>query len=241
MVRTPYYDKNGTKKGAWSEDEDTKLRAYIEANGHGNWRELPKLAGLSRCGKSCRLRWVNYLRPSVKRGNYTNEEEETIINLHNSLGRKWAMIAAKLPGRSDNEIKNYWHTHLRKRSKQIYSNDGPPNLETGERNKDIKISDAKGKVKSDILIEVLSSTASSVADIKQSSSSTSNSSYDVATTSGSSLLSNDESFEDFWTKPFLPDDTTTSNGWMSSMFIENIYYSFSSYDHEMIIVDDHLW
>ncbi|KEH16942.1 myb transcription factor, partial [Medicago truncatula] len=117
MVRAPFYDKNGVKKGAWSRDEDTRLSDYIQKHGHSNWRQLPKLAGLLRCGKSCRLRWLNYLKPNLKHGNYTSEEEEIIIKLHYQLGNKWSLIAEKLPGRTDHEIKNYWHSYLKTCSK----------------------------------------------------------------------------------------------------------------------------
>ncbi|KAG0483899.1 hypothetical protein HPP92_011983 [Vanilla planifolia] len=115
MGRAPCCDKNGLKKGPWTPEEDQKLIDYIEKHGQGSWRTLPKNAGLARCGKSCRLRWTNYLRPDIKRGRFSFEEEETIIQLHAILGNKWSAIAARLPGRTDNEIKNYWNTHIRKR------------------------------------------------------------------------------------------------------------------------------
>ncbi|GFP83965.1 transcription factor myb39 [Phtheirospermum japonicum] len=115
MGRAPCCDKSGLKKGPWTPEEDQKLIDYIQKNGYGNWRTLPKNAGLQRCGKSCRLRWTNYLRPDIKRGRFSFEEEETIIQLHSVLGNKWSAIAARLPGRTDNEIKNYWNTHIRKR------------------------------------------------------------------------------------------------------------------------------
>ncbi|XP_072988169.1 myb-related protein Zm1-like [Typha latifolia] len=113
--RAPCCAKIGLNKGSWTPEEDMRLVAYIQKHGHANWRALPKLAGLLRCGKSCRLRWINYLRPDIKRGNFTLEEEETIVKLHNLLGNKWSKIAACLPGRTDNEIKNVWNTHLKKR------------------------------------------------------------------------------------------------------------------------------
>nr|AGS49156.1 MYB34 protein [Eruca vesicaria subsp. sativa] len=118
MGRTPCCKEEGIKKGAWTPEEDQKLIAYIQRHGEGGWRTLPEKAGLKRCGKSCRLRWANYLRPDIKRGEFTPEEDDTIIKLHALKGNKWAAIATHLAGRTDNEIKNYWNTNLKKRLKQ---------------------------------------------------------------------------------------------------------------------------
>ncbi|KAG6658672.1 myb-related protein 308-like [Carya illinoinensis] len=115
MGRSPCCQKEHTNKGAWTKEEDELLINYIKVHGEGCWRSLPKAAGLPRCGKSCRLRWINYLRPDLKRGNFTDEEDELIIHLHNLLGNKWSLIAARLPGRTDNEIKNYWNTHIKRK------------------------------------------------------------------------------------------------------------------------------
>uniref|UniRef100_M1C930 Transcription factor n=1 Tax=Solanum tuberosum TaxID=4113 RepID=M1C930_SOLTU len=115
MGRSPCCEKVGLKKGPWTPEEDQKLMDYIEKNGCGSWRALPTKAGLKRCGKSCRLRWINYLRPDIKRGKFSLQEEQTIIQLHALLGNRWSAIATHLANRTDNEIKNYWNTHLKKR------------------------------------------------------------------------------------------------------------------------------
>ncbi|KAK7391411.1 hypothetical protein VNO78_19827 [Psophocarpus tetragonolobus] len=110
-------------RGPWSAEEDKVLMNYVQVHGEGKWRELSKRAGLKRCGKSCRLRWLNYLKPDIKRGNITSDEEELIIRLHKLLGNRWSLIAGRLPGRTDNEIKNYWNTYLRKKVEQKHEHD----------------------------------------------------------------------------------------------------------------------
>ncbi|XP_050367638.1 transcription repressor MYB5 [Argentina anserina] len=113
--KTPCCVKVGLKRGPWTPEEDELLANYINKEGEGHWRTLPKRAGLLRCGKSCRLRWMNYLRPSVKRGQIASDEEDLILRLHRLLGNRWSLIAGRIPGRTDNEIKNYWNTHLSKK------------------------------------------------------------------------------------------------------------------------------
>ncbi|XVF35112.1 hypothetical protein REPUB_Repub18cG0116600 [Reevesia pubescens] len=115
MGRSPCCSKEGLNRGTWTAHEDKILTDYIKSHGEGKWRNLPKIAGLKRCGKSCRLRWLNYLRPDIKRGNISADEEELIIRLHKLLGNRWSLIAGRLPGRTDNEIKNYWNTNLGKK------------------------------------------------------------------------------------------------------------------------------
>ncbi|XP_043703858.1 transcription factor MYB1-like [Telopea speciosissima] len=115
MGRSPCCAKVGLNRGPWSVHEDQILTSYIKTHGEGKWRNLPQKAGLRRCGKSCRLRWLNYLRPDIKRGNISKEEEELIIRLHKLLGNRWSLIAGRLPGRTDNEIKNYWNTNMSKK------------------------------------------------------------------------------------------------------------------------------
>ncbi|GFP78868.1 transcription factor rax3 [Phtheirospermum japonicum] len=116
MGRAPCCDKANVKRGPWSPDEDHTLKSYIEKHGTGgNWIALPHKIGLKRCGKSCRLRWLNYLRPNIKHGGFTEDEDNLICSLYISIGSRWSIIAAQLPGRTDNDIKNYWNTRLRKK------------------------------------------------------------------------------------------------------------------------------
>ncbi|KAH7656892.1 myb proto-oncogene protein plant protein [Dioscorea alata] len=110
--------KEETRKGPWTEQEDMQLVCYVSLFGERRWDFLAKVSGLNRTGKSCRLRWVNYLHPGLKRGRMTPHEERLVLELHSRWGNRWSRIARKLPGRTDNEIKNYWRTHMRKKAQE---------------------------------------------------------------------------------------------------------------------------
>lgn len=112
-------DVMGLKRGPWTVEEDLSLMNYVASHGEGRWNSLARSAGLRRTGKSCRLRWLNYLRPDVRRGNITLEEQLLILDLHSRWGNRWSKIAQYLPGRTDNEIKNYWRTRVQKHAKQL--------------------------------------------------------------------------------------------------------------------------
>ncbi|GAV71182.1 Myb_DNA-binding domain-containing protein [Cephalotus follicularis] len=236
MARKPCCDKSGLKKGTWTQEEDRKLMAYVTRYGSWNWRQLPKYAGLSRCGKSCRLRWMNYLRPNIKRGNYTKEEEDTIIRLHDSLGNRWSAIAAQLPGRSDNEIKNHWHATLKKRVSEN------PASKNGAKQKSCDPTQQKTNQESDshpnnnhqinpsespILHSSSSSSPQQISSDQPSSTTTDT----VAETSTESIIIDDISFfgayeetrGNFWTEPFLD-----YNSYMTNDFLA------PSIDHEYI-------
>ncbi|XP_024200395.1 LOW QUALITY PROTEIN: transcription factor MYB101-like [Rosa chinensis] len=121
----------GLKKGPWTAVEDQIPMEYVSKQGEGNWNSVQWNSGLKRCGKSCRLRWwANHLRPNLKKGAFTPEEERLILELHAKYGNmKWARMASQLPGRTDNEIKNYWNTRVKKRLRKglsLYPHDINP-------------------------------------------------------------------------------------------------------------------
>ncbi|KAI3824266.1 hypothetical protein L1987_05717 [Smallanthus sonchifolius] len=245
MVKPSKFDKKGVKKGAWSEEEDEKLRAYIQRYGHWNWSLLPKFAGLSRSGKSCRLRWVNYLRPDMKHGNFTKEEDDIIVHLHTMLGNKWSAIAAKLPGRSDNKIKNRWNTHLKKRAHDDHTvletdHHGttmqPADHANQKENPEVKLQ-KKGAL---ILAQVSSDSPSCSTRTELSSCWFSGS--DCGVSKNVALQTSDYQLaEDFWTEHFLEDITSSVDSIMSPLNVVDDLIGQSSCKEMMMMNDEYSW
>ncbi|XP_020583081.1 myb-related protein MYBAS1-like isoform X2 [Phalaenopsis equestris] len=113
------------RKGPWTEQEDLQLVCFVSLFGERRWDFIAKVSGLNRTGKSCRLRWFNYLQPGLKHGRMTPQEESLIVELHSEWGNRWSRIARRLPGRTDNEIKNYWRTHMRKMAQERKTKSSP--------------------------------------------------------------------------------------------------------------------
>ncbi|GMY14825.1 transcription factor MYB27-like [Fagus crenata] len=121
------------RKGPWHEEEDKLLSTFVTLMGERRWDSIAKASGLKRSGKSCRFRWLNYLRPDLKHGHISMEEEHIILRLHELWGNKWSKIARRLPGRTDNEIKNYWRAHLRKKAQAQHEGNFHCKLNNGEK------------------------------------------------------------------------------------------------------------
>ncbi|KAA8540246.1 hypothetical protein F0562_024191 [Nyssa sinensis] len=143
-LMVPITNKSSKKefnRGAWTAEEDRKLADVIQIHGAKRWKTIAAKAGLNRCGKSCRLRWMNYLRPNIKRGNISDQEEDLILRLHKLLGNRWSLIAGRLPGRTDNEIKNYWNSHLSKKINQKEKQSGSSSTREGSKSKKRRVTE----------------------------------------------------------------------------------------------------
>ncbi|KVH95936.1 Homeodomain-like protein [Cynara cardunculus var. scolymus] len=204
MVKTPSFDKNGVKKGAWSEDEDNKLRAYVQRYGHWNWRLLPKFAGMSHFPE-------------------------------------WSEMAAYLPGRSDNEIKNRWHTHLKKRAQKDQTeleNEHIGTVEPDQTNntEENLVQNSDLQLQQDI--EIL------LAESPLSSSTTNLSWLNGFDSAGSSddipQLTDYAPVGDFWTDPFFSDNDSIISSSDNLFLPSDLVYTASCQD--MIVADDEfLW
>ncbi|KAL8516196.1 hypothetical protein ACS0TY_014756 [Phlomoides rotata] len=113
-------EKEEARKGPWTEEEDGQLVFYVKLLGDRRWDFIAQVSGLKVGGRHniYRLRWVNYLHPDLKRGKITPHEERLILEFQSKWGNRWSRIAQKLPGRTDNEIKNYWRTLMRKKAQE---------------------------------------------------------------------------------------------------------------------------
>ncbi|OMJ73975.1 hypothetical protein SteCoe_27223 [Stentor coeruleus] len=102
----------------WTKEEDLMLRDLTEGFGGRNWKKISSslkiFYNITRTPKQCSERWKNYLNGSLKRSEFSHMEIEKMLSLHMEYGNKWSKIANFLPGRSSNQIKNYFHSTIRR-------------------------------------------------------------------------------------------------------------------------------
>ena len=103
-------------KGSWTREEDEMIITFVRTYGCRSWTKLAKMLP-GRIGKQCRERWMSHLNPDISRGPWTPAEDYQLLVLHEQFGNSWSKIAALMPTRADNMIKNRWYSTISKKTK----------------------------------------------------------------------------------------------------------------------------
>ena len=106
------YHNKRTKQVRWSSTEDNQIRELIAQYGE-RWTLLSKIVG-TRTGKQIRDRYNNYLRSDITNAKFTQEEDSKLLELFEEFGNKWTQIAEYMPGRTEGQVKNRYHSYLKK-------------------------------------------------------------------------------------------------------------------------------
>lgn len=106
----------------WQPEEDAILKAYVKQYGPKEWNLISQRMGktLNRDPKSCLERWKNYLKPGIKKGSLTPEEQSLVISLQAKYGNKWKKIASEVPGRTAKRLGKWWEVFKEKQLKQLH-------------------------------------------------------------------------------------------------------------------------
>ena len=112
--RSPESD-SGVKARSWTEKEDSVLKQLVQIDGNNchDWTDIAQAIG-GKNGKQCRERWFNHLRPGLRFGPWSEEEELMLIEAHSRLGPKWKALSDIIAWRSEVNIKNHWNSTLRR-------------------------------------------------------------------------------------------------------------------------------
>ena len=112
---------------SWTEEEDSLLLGLVAEKGVTRWGLIAKTLKTAlnlhnRTGKQCRERWHNHLNPNINKDSWTEQEKIKILELHKAYGNRWSKISQHLEGRTDNAVKNFYYSHLRKKIRKIARN-----------------------------------------------------------------------------------------------------------------------